>query len=104
MAQNNPLSLLGFGKKTPAPAPTQEAPVSPASPGEQEGPLITVLSGNPTEEELAALTAVAMASQAEAEAKQESTWAMWQRRLNNTQQLGLRLRPGPGSWKRARPQ
>lgn len=103
MAQNNPLSLLGFGKKTPAPAPAPEAPVS-ATADEQGTPLFTVVSGNPSDEELAALTAVVMASQAEAEAKQESTWEMWQRRLNNTQQLGLRLRPGPGSWKRARPQ
>lgn len=105
MAQNNPLALLGFGKKPQQTAPAADGQAlegtDAAVPAE---PAFSVVSGNPTDEELAALTAVVLAAQAQAEADKETTWKMWQRRLNNTQQLGLRLRPGPGSWKRARPQ
>ena len=108
MATPNPLSLLGFGKK-PAPAPTpataqEDAVQAGNETAPSEAPLLTVVKGNPTDEELAALTAVVAASAAQAEQNRETTLEHWQRRLNTTQQLGARLRPGPGSWKRARPQ
>lgn len=98
MATPNPLSLLGFGKK-PAATPSAPAPAPEASP-----PLLSVVKGNPTEEELAALTSLVLALQAQADSQQETTLEMWQRRLNRTQRLGMKLRPGHGSWKRARPQ
>lgn len=108
MATHNPLSLLGFGKK-PAPA---SAPATAEEDANQlgtdtdyaEAPLLSVVKGNPTDEELAALTAVVAAAAAQAEQNRETALELWHRRLNTTQQLGARLRPGPGSWKRARPQ
>ncbi|WHS49979.1 acyl-CoA carboxylase subunit epsilon [Rothia sp. SD9660Na] len=104
MATPNPLSLLGFGKK-PAPA-SAHAEDRGQDAGEQQAPTpaFSVVRGNPTEEELAALTSVVVALQAQADSQQETALEIWQRRLNHTQRLGMRLRPGPGSWKRARPQ
>lgn len=104
MATPNPLSLLGIGKKpVPASAPVEDRGQDA---GEQQvpTPVLSVVRGNPTEEELAALTSVVVALQAQADSQQETALEMWQRRLNHTQRLGMRLRPGPGSWKRARPQ
>mgnify|MGYP003082535117 FL=1 len=70
---------------------------------EQE-PLLKVVKGSPTPEEIAALTAVVAMMQASA-AKQEqnSLVGAASRLLNRGQRLGVSLRPGPGSWRRARP-
>lgn len=70
---------------------------------EQE-PLLKVVKGSPTPEEIAALTAVLAMMQASA-AKQEQNSLMGtaSRILNRRQRLGASLRPGPGSWRRARP-
>ena len=104
MATPNPLSLLGFGKKqVPASAPLENQGQD-AGDEQVPAPVLSVVRGNPTEEELAALTSVVVALQAQADSQQETALEMWQRRLNHTQRLGMRLRPGPGSWKRARPQ
>lgn len=105
MATANPLSLLGFGKKQPAPRSTP-AKVEHDTPGALEEPpaLFSVVKGNPTEEELAALASVIVVAQQQANAHKETALELWQRRLNNTQRLGVKLRPGPGSWRRARPQ
>lgn len=70
---------------------------------EQELPLLSVVSGNPTDEELAALTAVVSALTSASQKQDNSALALWQRQLNRGQRLGERLRPGPGSWRRARP-
>lgn len=104
MATPNPLSLLGFGKKSaPASAPVEDRGQDA---GEQQvpAPMLSVVRGNPTEEELVALTSLVVALQAQTDSQHETALEMWQRRLNHTQRLGMRLRPGPGSWKRARPQ
>ena len=62
-------------------------------------PLLSVVKGNPTPEELAALTAVvaSLGSPEEAEAPKPST-RHWLRR----QQLRLEPAPGPGAWRRSR--
>ncbi|MFW0185225.1 acyl-CoA carboxylase subunit epsilon [Rothia sp. CCM 9418] len=69
---------------------------------EQE-PLFSVVSGNPTEEELAALSTVLLAMVQSHQEQQKPSMGQWQRRLLRGQTLGVRLRPGPGSWRRARP-
>lgn len=102
MATANPLSLLGFGKKHTDSAPSRGEPVTPEV--EDSPALFSVVRGNPTDEELAALASVVVAARQQADAQKETALELWQRRLNNTQRLGMRLRPGPGSWKRARPQ
>ena len=68
-------------------------------PAPEEQPLLAVVKGDPTAEELAALTAVVLSlgSGAPAETKQPSA-RHWIRR----QQLQLAPKPGPGSWKRSR--
>lgn len=71
---------------------------------EEHEPFLKVTKGNPTEEELAALTAVAAAMQAEAAHQEQNTLVgAASRILNRRQRLGASLRPGPGSWRRARP-
>lgn len=69
-----------------------------------EQPLLSVIKGNPTVEEIAALT-VLVASYQSSQAKQEhnSILTAASRLLNRRQRLGASLRPGPGSWRRARP-
>lgn len=70
---------------------------------EQE-PLLKVVKGSPTPEEIAALTAVVAMMQANAAQKeQNSLVGAASRILNRGQRLGVSLRPGPGSWRRARP-
>ena len=63
-----------------------------------------MVKGSPTEEEIAALTAVVAMMQANA-AQQEQNLLVGaaSRILNRGQRLGVSLRPGPGSWRRARP-
>lgn len=70
---------------------------------QQELPLFSVIKGCPTDEELAALAAVISAMSSAAKQQDHSAMALWQRQLNLGQRLGERLRPGPGSWRRARP-
>lgn len=128
MAGYNPLSYFSFGKKkdsseatesaeqlerssahssahadTASSAAKDSAQSSVDTDAEQE-PLLKVVKGSPTPEEIAALTAVVAMMQASA-AKQEqnSLVGAASRILNRGQRLGVSLRPGPGSWRRARP-
>ncbi|MCZ2402907.1 acyl-CoA carboxylase subunit epsilon [Paenarthrobacter sp. Z7-10] len=64
-----------------------------------ETPVLTVVRGHPTVEELAALTAVVLALQpAEAAAPVRSPARHWVRR----EHLRLGPKPGPGAWRRSR--
>ena len=83
--------------------PKDSAQPSVDADAEQE-PLLKVIKGSPTPEEIAALTAVVAMMQASA-AKQEQNLLVGaaSRILNRGQRLGVSLRPGPGSWRRARP-
>ena len=129
MAGYNPLSYFSFGKKKDSSEATESAeqlerssahssahadtassapPKDSAQPSvdtdaEQE-PLLKVVKGSPTEEEIAAITAVVAMMQANA-AQQEQNLLVGaaSRILNRGQRLGVSLRPGPGSWRRARP-
>ena len=128
MAGYNPLNYFSFGKKkdsseatesaeqlerssarssahadTASSAAKDSAQSSVDTDAEQE-PLLKVVKGSPTPEEIAALTAVVAMMQASA-AKQEqnSLVGAASRILNRGQRLGVSLRPGPGSWRRARP-
>ena len=130
MAGYNPLSYFSFGKKkdsSEAAESTEQLERSSAradtassaakdsaqssvdtessvdTDAEQE-PLLKVVKGSPTPEEIAALTAVVAMMQASA-AKQEQNPLVGaaSRILNRGQRLGASLRPGPGSWRRARP-
>ena len=128
MAGYNPLSYFSFGKKkdsseaaesaeqlerssahssahadTASSAAKDSAQSSVDTDAEQD-PLLKVVKGSPTPEEIAALTAVVAMMQASA-AKQEQNPLVGaaSRILNRGQRLGASLRPGPGSWRRARP-
>ncbi|WP_298593172.1 acyl-CoA carboxylase subunit epsilon [uncultured Rothia sp.] len=128
LAGYNPLSYFSFGKKkdsseaaesteqlerssarssaragTASSAAKDSAQSSVDTDAEQE-PLLKVVKGSPTPEEIAALTAVVAMMQANA-AKQEQNLLVGaaSRILNRGQRLGASLRPGPGSWRRARP-
>jgi hypothetical protein len=62
-------------------------------------PLLQVVKGNPSAEELAALTAVVLALQpGEALAPSRPAPRQWVRRA----QLNLAPKPGPGAWRRSR--
>ncbi len=75
--------------------PPVDAP--PAEPAET--PLFSVVKGEPTPEELAALTAVVLSLEsAEAADLEKPSVRHWVRR----QQLRLGPTPGPGAWKRSR--
>ena len=128
MAGYNPLSYFSFGKKKDsseaAESPEQlerssarssahadsassaakdSAQSSVDTDAEQE-PLLKVVKGSPTPEEIAALTAVVAMMQANAAQKeQNSLVGAASRILNRGQRLGVSLRPGPGSWRPARP-
>ena len=128
MAGYNPLNYFSFGKKKDsseaAESPEQlerssarssahadsassaakdSAQSSVDTDAEQE-PLLKVVKGSPTPEEIAALTAVVAMMQANAAQKeQNSLVGAASRILNRGQRLGVSLRPGPGSWRRARP-
>lgn len=67
---------------------------------EVSAPLFSVTKGNPTPEELAALSAVVVASLANAQPAAPAAPSVrhWVRR----QQLRLEPTPGPGSWRRSR--
>ncbi len=134
MAGYNPLSYFSFGKKkdssesaegseqlergsarssarsassaraATASSATKEPVQSAVDTDAEQEPLLKVVKGSPTPEEIAALTAVVAMMQASA-AKQEqnSLVGAASRLLNRRQRLGASLRPGPGSWRRARP-
>lgn len=108
MASSKPRSFMGFGaKKKTASAPdaatSATSPEATSLPGrEDEAPLFSVVRGNPTDEEVAVLAAALTALQYQGQKNHESL-ASWQRVLNRGQKLGVRLRPGPGSWRRAKP-
>ncbi len=128
MAGYNPLSYFSFGKKKDsseaAESPEQlerssarssahadsassaakdSAQSSVDTDAEQE-PLLKVVKGSPTPEEIAALTAVVAMMQANAAQKEQNSLVdAASRILNRGQRLGVSLRPGPGSWRRARP-
>lgn len=128
MAGYNPLSYFSFGKKkdsseatespeqlerssahssahadTASSAAKDSAQSSVDTDAEQE-PLLKVVKGSPTPEEIAALTAVvAMMQASTAKQEQNSLVGAASRILNRGQRLGVSLRPGPGSWRRARP-
>ena len=74
-------------------APGEEPVVDPAQ------PLLSVVKGQPSAEELAALTAVVLSlGSAEALDAGKPTARDWVRR----QQLRLAPTPGPGAWRRSR--
>ncbi len=132
MAGYNPLSYFSFGKKkdssesaegseqlergsarssarssaraATASSATKEPVQSSVDTDAEQEPLLKVVKGSPTPEEIAALTAVVAMMQASS-AKQEpkSLVGAASRLLNRRQRLGASLRPGPGSWRRARP-
>ncbi|MET3809655.1 acyl-CoA carboxylase subunit epsilon [Arthrobacter sp. UYEF3] len=67
--------------------------------GPAEQPLLAVVKGEPTAEELAALTAVVLSlGSGETAGPAKPGVRHWIRR----QQLKLAPKPGPGSWKRSR--
>ncbi|MEO3932550.1 acyl-CoA carboxylase subunit epsilon [Micrococcaceae bacterium Sec7.4] len=71
----------------------------PADNQPAEQPLLAVTKGEPTPEELAALTAVVLSlGSGGGAAPAKPTVRHWIRR----QQLQLAPKPGPGSWKRSR--
>jgi hypothetical protein len=76
---------------------TGTEPVDPAAAVPES--LLSVAKGDPTPEELAALTAVVLSlGSGEADAPAKPSARQWIRR----QQLQLAPKPGPGSWKRSR--
>lgn len=134
MAGYNPLSYFSFGKKKDssesaegserlergssratssasssaradtAPSTAKDSVQSSVDTDAEQEPLLKVVKGSPTPEEIAALTAVVAMMQANAAQKeQNSLVGAASRILNRGQRLGASLRPGPGSWRRARP-
>jgi hypothetical protein len=134
LAGYNPLSYFSFGKKKDsseatesaeqlehgssrttssasssaradtAPSTAKDSAQSSVDTNAEQEPLLKVVKGSPTPEEIAALTAVVAMMQANAAQKeQNSLVGAASRILNRGQRLGVSLRPGPGSWRRARP-
>ena len=134
MAGYNPLSYFSFGKKKDSseatesaeqlergssratssasssaradtvPSTAKDSVQSSVDADAEQEPLLKVVKGSPTPEEIAALTAVVAMMQANAAQKeQNSLVGAASRILNRGQRLGVSLRPGPGSWRRARP-
>ena len=88
--------------KDPHPKPAAQPVVEPAeskAADPAETPLFSVVKGDPTTEELAALTAVVLSlGSPEAAEPGKPSVRHWVRR----QQLRLAPTPGPGAWKRSR--
>ena len=134
MAGYNPLSYFSFGKKKDsseaaesaeqlergssratssasssaradtAPSTAKDSVQSSVDTDAEQEPLLKVVKGSPTPEEIAALTAVVAMMQANAAQKEQNLLVgAASRILNRGQRLGVSLRPGPGSWRRARP-
>jgi hypothetical protein len=80
--------------------PGNPAVVAPDKPVVEDGQaLLSVVKGQPSAEELAALTAVVLSlGSADATAAGQPTARDWVRR----QQLRLAPTPGPGAWRRSR--
>jgi hypothetical protein len=77
----------------------QDKPDQEQAPEVPETPLLSVVKGNPTPEELAALTAVvASLSAPAAPAPEKPSVRHWVRR----QRLRLDPTPGPGAWRRSK--
>lgn len=78
---------------------TEKPVVEPTETQAPAEPLLSIVKGQPTAEELAALTAVVLslggAEQAETEKLPVRHWV-------RRQQLRLGPTPGPGAWKRSR--
>ena len=134
MAGYNPLSYFSFGKKKDsseaaespeqlergssratssasssaradtAPSVAKDSVQSSVDTDTEQEPLLKVVKGSPTPEEIAALTAVVAMMQANATKQEQSSLVgAASRILHRGQRLGVSLRPGPGSWRRARP-
>ena len=128
MAGYNPLSYFSFGKKKDSSEATESAEQLERSSAHssahadtassaakdsaqpsvdtdtKQEPLLKVVMGSPTPEEIAALTAVVAMMQANGEQQEQNLLVgAASRILNRGQRLGASLRPGPGSWRRARP-
>ena len=134
MAGYNPLSYFSFGKKKDSseatesaeqlehgssrttssasssaradtvPSTAKDSVQSSVDTDAEQEPLLKVVKGSPTPEEIAALTAVVAMMQANATKQEQSSLVgAASRILNRGQRLGVSLRPGPGSWRRARP-
>jgi len=134
LAGYNPLSYFSFGKKKDsseaaesaeqlergssratssasssaradtAPSTAKDSVQSSVDTDAEQEPLLKVVKGSPTPEEIAALTAVVAMMQANAAQKEQNLLVgAASRILNRGQRLGVSLRPGPGSWRRARP-
>lgn len=93
---------MNVKKPQTEPAATPE-PADSVAPAESvrpaEAPLFSVVKGNPTPEELAALTAVVLSlGPGETPEAGKPSVRHWVRR----QQLRLAPTPGPGAWKRSR--
>lgn len=97
-------SARTVSSQTASTSDTKGSAHSSAHADAEQEPLLKVVKGSPTPEEIAALTAVVAMMQASA-AKQEQNLLVGaaSRILNRGQRLGVSLRPGPGSWRRARP-
>ncbi|MDO5619117.1 acyl-CoA carboxylase epsilon subunit [Kocuria sp.] len=67
---------------------------------QDENCVVQFVGGNPTPEEIAAVTAVVVAAAAETE---EAETTGTRRAQNRRARLGLRLRPGLGAWRRTLP-
>ena len=92
-AQAGPLA--GVGPSTGSLVGPADPLVGPETPG---APLLAVVKGEPTPEELAALTAVVLSLGQTQQAAPESPGVRhWVRR----QQLRLAPRPGPQAWRRS---
>ena len=77
----------------------QDPAAESAAAAQAAEPLFTVTKGEPTAEELAALTAVVLSLEpATAAGPAKPSVRQWMRR----QQLRLGPTPGPGAWKRSR--
>lgn len=79
--------------------PTEDSTSQPAdAPEAQAAPVLSVVKGQPSAEELAALTAVVLSLSGESPAPPRTASVRhWVRR----QQLRLAPTPGPGAWKRS---
>jgi hypothetical protein len=76
-----------------------ESSASPNGTAADGEPLLRIVKGEPTAEELAALTAVVLSlAGGEPAAPVKPSVRLWVRR----QQLQLAPKPGPGAWKRSR--
>ncbi|APX00914.1 MULTISPECIES: acyl-CoA carboxylase subunit epsilon [Arthrobacter] len=76
----------------------QNQAAEPAEDAQPAQPLFSVTKGEPTPEELAALTAVVLSLGPAAAGPAKPSTRQWMRR----QQLRLGPTPGPGAWKRSR--